>query len=65
MSVFALLDHGAYSTNIFKSSSSLIDLVEGISHVIQHFVDIKLVLCHMHKIYYCLYKLKYCRIIFN
>ncbi len=65
MPVFASLDHGVYLTSVSKRSFSLIDLLEGISYVTQHLISMRLVLYHMHKIYYCLYTLEYCKIIID
>ncbi len=63
--VFILSDHGVYLVNISKRSFSLIDPIEGMSYVTQRFMNIRLVLCHIYKIYYYLYVLEYYTIIFN
>ena len=63
--VIAPLDHGVYLASISKCSFCLIDPVEGIFYVTQRFVGMRLILCYMHKIYYCSYTLEYCKIIFD
>lgn len=62
---FTYLDHGIYLARVSKCPFSLIHLVQSILYVTYRFFVIKLVLYHMHKIYYCLYILEYYRVIID
>lgn len=64
--VFANPDYDIYLTSVFELSFYLINPVNGMFYLTYCFIGMKLlVLYHMHKIYYCLYVLDYCKVIFD
>lgn len=59
MTLFACLDHGICFAGIFKYLINVNPLVKNIFNVLYCFIYIRLVLCYMDKIHYCLYVLQY------